>query len=301
MRGAEISMIFQEPMSSLNPLFTVGDQIGEMLRCTPTPARQSGAQRVVEMLELVEIPAPASRLDAYPHEMSGGMRQRVMIALALVCNPRAADRRRADDGARRDDPGADPRPDAPAAERAGHVDPVHHARHGRGGRDGRRRGGDVRRRDRRAGAGGRRSSRRRRIPTRADCSPRSRGPDRAGGRAAACRSRGRCRPLSALPPGCAFAPRCPCGDVGLCDEPVPLARGAAAATGSALRAGRGGDGAMPEPLSAIRNLTQAVPDLRAGRSMRSRTSASTSARLDHRARRAKADRARRRWGGRCCG
>ncbi len=86
-RGAEIAMIFQEPMSSLNPLFTIGDQIGEMLLLhTDLDARQR-RQRVLEMLELVEIPAAASRIDNYPHELSGGMRQRVMIALAMVCNP----------------------------------------------------------------------------------------------------------------------------------------------------------------------------------------------------------------------
>ncbi|POF34081.1 ABC transporter ATP-binding protein [Roseibium marinum] len=86
-RGAEMSMIFQEPMSSLNPLFTVGDQIGEMLMLHSDLDAAARRGRVLEMLELVEIPAAASRLDSYPHELSGGMRQRVMIALALVCNP----------------------------------------------------------------------------------------------------------------------------------------------------------------------------------------------------------------------
>lgn len=87
MRGSQIAMIFQEPMSSLNPLFTIGDQIGEMLLLhsdLDPPARRN---RVLEMLDLVEIPAAAQRIDAYPHELSGGMRQRVMIALAMVCNP----------------------------------------------------------------------------------------------------------------------------------------------------------------------------------------------------------------------
>lgn len=86
-RGAEIAMIFQEPMSSLNPLFTVGDQIGEMLMLhNDLPAGKRRA-KVLEMLDLVEIPAAASRISAYPHELSGGMRQRVMIALALICRP----------------------------------------------------------------------------------------------------------------------------------------------------------------------------------------------------------------------
>jgi peptide/nickel transport system ATP-binding protein len=87
LRGAEIAMIFQEPMSSLNPLFTIGDQIGEMLMLHDPMDQTARRRRVLEMLELVEIPAAASRLDTYPHELSGGMRQRVMIALAMVCNP----------------------------------------------------------------------------------------------------------------------------------------------------------------------------------------------------------------------
>ncbi|MCR8726104.1 ABC transporter ATP-binding protein [Frigidibacter sp. ROC022] len=86
-RGREISMIFQEPMSSLNPLFTIGDQIGEMLLLHEGLDGAARRKRVIEMLEMVEIPAPARRIDSYPHEMSGGMRQRVMIALALICAP----------------------------------------------------------------------------------------------------------------------------------------------------------------------------------------------------------------------
>jgi peptide/nickel transport system ATP-binding protein len=88
LRGAEIAMIFQEPMSSLNPLFSIGDQIGEMLLLHEGLDGAARRKRVIEMLELVEIPAAATRLDQYPHEMSGGMRQRVMIAMALVCRPR---------------------------------------------------------------------------------------------------------------------------------------------------------------------------------------------------------------------
>jgi peptide/nickel transport system ATP-binding protein len=86
-RGAEIAMIFQEPMTSLNPLFPVGDQIMEMIRLHEPVSRQEAAARALKMLELVEIPAAARRMADYPHEMSGGMRQRVMIALALACNP----------------------------------------------------------------------------------------------------------------------------------------------------------------------------------------------------------------------
>ncbi|WP_406872251.1 ABC transporter ATP-binding protein [Aminobacter sp. P9b] len=86
-RGKEIAMIFQEPMTSLNPLYTVGDQIIEMIRLHEPISRHEARIRARRMLELVEIPAPDKRLDQYPHEMSGGMRQRVMIALALACNP----------------------------------------------------------------------------------------------------------------------------------------------------------------------------------------------------------------------
>ncbi|MGI6851545.1 ABC transporter ATP-binding protein [Mesorhizobium sp. 1B3] len=86
-RGKEIAMIFQEPMTSLNPLFTIGDQIMEMIRLHEPIGRAEARIRARHMLELVEIPAAEKRLDQYPHEMSGGMRQRVMIALALSCNP----------------------------------------------------------------------------------------------------------------------------------------------------------------------------------------------------------------------
>ncbi|HMR32261.1 MAG TPA: ABC transporter ATP-binding protein [Geminicoccaceae bacterium] len=86
-RGREIAMIFQEPMTSLNPLYTVGDQIAEMVMLHEGAGRREARDRAREMLDLVEIPAAARRIDDYPHQMSGGMRQRVMIALALSCNP----------------------------------------------------------------------------------------------------------------------------------------------------------------------------------------------------------------------
>ena len=87
-RGNRISMIFQEPMTSLNPVFTVGDQVGEVIRLHQRLSAADTRDRVVDMFKLVGIPAPESRLDDYPHQMSGGMRQRVMIAMALACSPR---------------------------------------------------------------------------------------------------------------------------------------------------------------------------------------------------------------------
>ncbi|HBM80308.1 MAG TPA: peptide ABC transporter ATP-binding protein [Clostridiaceae bacterium] len=86
-RGNEISMIFQEPMTSLNPLFTIGKQITETLIRHKKMGREEAKERAVEMLDLVGIPSPGERFKNYPHQMSGGMRQRVMIAMALACNP----------------------------------------------------------------------------------------------------------------------------------------------------------------------------------------------------------------------
>jgi len=87
-RGKSISMIFQEPMTSLNPVFPVGDQVSEIITLHEKLSAREARDRVIEAFRLVRIPAPESRIDDYPHQMSGGMRQRVMIAMALACNPR---------------------------------------------------------------------------------------------------------------------------------------------------------------------------------------------------------------------
>ena len=87
-RGNEISMIFQEPMTSLNPVMTIGRQIAEALVLHRDMDRKAGLNRAIEMLDLVRIPEPAQRSREYPHQLSGGMRQRAMIAMALACNPK---------------------------------------------------------------------------------------------------------------------------------------------------------------------------------------------------------------------
>jgi peptide/nickel transport system ATP-binding protein len=87
-RGRQVSYVFQEPMSSLNPVFTVGYQIGEVLEQQLDLSRRAARARTLELLRLVRIPAPERRLREYPHQLSGGMRQRVMIAMALACDPK---------------------------------------------------------------------------------------------------------------------------------------------------------------------------------------------------------------------
>lgn len=86
-RGDKISMIFQEPMTSLNPVLTIGRQIGEVLELHRHCTKEEARTRILELLKMVNIPEPESRIDEYPHQLSGGMRQRIMIAMALACDP----------------------------------------------------------------------------------------------------------------------------------------------------------------------------------------------------------------------
>ena len=158
-RGAEIAMIFQEPMTALNPVLPVRLQIEENLQAHTTLDGRARRARALELMNIVGIPAAERRLDQYPHQFSGGMRQRVMIAIALASSPQAAARRRADDGARRHHPGPDPEAAARSARPLRHERAVRHARPRRRGGDMRPHGGDVwrpHRRDRH----GRRSFRR---------------------------------------------------------------------------------------------------------------------------------------------
>ena len=112
-----MAMIFQEPMSSLNPCFTVGFQLTEALKVHLDMDKAERRARAIELLRRSAFGDAERRLGAFPHQLSGGMNQRVMIAMAISCNPQPPHRRRADHRARRHHPGADPRPAAQAAAR----------------------------------------------------------------------------------------------------------------------------------------------------------------------------------------
>ncbi len=92
-RGRDVAMVFQDALSSLNPVIKIGEQIMEPLRIHQHMKKKEARERALEMLRLVGIPAPEDRLEQYPHELSGGMRQRVMIAIALACQPKLASKR----------------------------------------------------------------------------------------------------------------------------------------------------------------------------------------------------------------
>ena len=150
-RGNDIAMIFQDPMTSLNPVFTVGNQIREAIRIHQNLSKSEAQEKTVQVLKDVGIANPERRAKDYPHQFSGGMRQRAMIAMGLSCNPKGMYSRRADHGARRDDSGPDPGADGRPAGEVRHGHRHDHARPRRGLPARRQSDGDVRRPRRGAG------------------------------------------------------------------------------------------------------------------------------------------------------
>ena len=145
LRGGAVSMIFQEPMAALDPVYTIGEQIAETIIQHEGCDTRTAMLRALGLLEQVKIPSAERRLKNFPHEMSGGMRQRAMIALALACKPSCAAGRRTNHGAGRHRADPDPAAAAPVAGGTRHGDRVRYPRRRRGRRDLRSHRGHVRR------------------------------------------------------------------------------------------------------------------------------------------------------------